>query len=556
MHYLLSEIQFGGYISPIKLAGILLLMIAWLPVVIWVSRDTEEVRTRKVFWTAIIFAFPAGAILLSFLLPFFVIGILLVAIAFIACSLLYVMHRNALVSDFEKVLTTEHIKGIFANDKKKVDAATKGLEFITANKNRIEPPSYKTPEFLGYQMAQDIIDDSLWRRASDVTFIPAGQEYNIYYKIDGLQIKQEPKEREEVDYLIKFLKQLADLDTKERRKPQTGNFKAQKEKSKFEFKVKTAGSTAGEKVSFARVEEESLLKTDQLGLTDPQLEQVNELKNGENPGIFIISGPAGSGVSSTFYSFIRNHDPFINNINTLEKEKVSELPNVTQNYYQLTDTGTTTYGRRLRTMLRTGPDIIGIVGCSDPETANEAVTAVTADPKPIYITVQAPSVVQAIAKWLKLVPDRAKAIDSLKGVSCQRLLRKLCPECREAYRPNKEIFKKFNIPADKIKALYRQAEMEYDKHGQPILCDNCQGTGFVGRTGVFETIFFTDELKAAIKASKSLQEIATHLRRAKMLYLQEQAVLKAADGLTSMNEIIREFTPKKPVAKKRAAEKK
>lgn len=556
MHYLLSEIQLGGYVSPIKLAVILLVMFAWLPVVIWVSRDTEAVRTRKIFWTAIVFAFPAGAILLSFLLPFFIIGILFVAIAFIACSLLYVMHRNALVSNFERVLTAEHIKSLFTNDNKKVDAASKGLEFITANNNRIDPPDYKTPDFLGYKMAQDIIDDSLWRRASDVTFMPAGQEYNIYYKIDGLQIKQEPKEREDVDYLIKFLKQLADLDIKEKRKPQVGNFKAQKEKNKFEFNVKTAGSTAGEKVSFSRVEEESLLKTDQMGLTDKQLEKVNELKNTENPGVFIISGPTGSGVSSSFYSFIRNHDPFTNNINTLEKEKVSELPNVTQNYYQLSDTGTTTYGRRLRSMLRTGPDIVGVKDCSDSETANEIVTAVSSDPKPVYVTLNAPSVVQAIAKWLKLVPDRAKAIDSLKGISCQRLLRKLCPECREAYRPNKEIFKKFNIPADKIKALYRQSEMEYDKHGQPVLCDNCQGTGFVGRTGVFEMIFFTDELKAAIKSAKSLQEIATHLRRAKMLYLQEQAVLKAAEGNTAMNEIIREFSPKKPVAKKRAAEKK
>jgi len=172
-------------------------------------------------------------------------------------------------------------------------------------------------------------------------------------------------------------------------------------------------------------------------------------------------------------------------------------------------------------------------------------------------TMHAPSVLQALAKWLKFVPDRNDAIDVLRGISCQRLARKLCTECRQAYIPNREVFKKFNIPADKVKHLYRKGEIEYDKNGKPLLCEQCQGTGFIERTGIFETILFDDQLKESLKKAKSLQEMANYFRRAKMLYLQEQAIKKVAAGQTSINEIIREFAPKtkKTANKKRTTDK-
>jgi len=104
------------------------------------------------------------------------------------------------------------------------------------------------------------------------------------------------------------------------------------------------------------------------------------------------------------------------------------------------------------------------------------------------------------------------------------------------------LFKKFNIPSDKIKVLYRPGEIEYDKHGKPIVCNNCQGTGFTDRTGIFETIVINDELRQVIKTAKSLKEVASHFRRAGMLYLQEQSIKKVSEGITSINEVIRKFS--------------
>jgi type IV pilus assembly protein PilB len=133
------------------------------------------------------------------------------------------------------------------------------------------------------------------------------------------------------------------------------------------------------------------------------------------------------------------------------------------------------------------------------------------------------------------------------------LIRKLCNECKQAYTPNPKLVKKFGLIPEKSKILHREGEIEYDKHGKPLLCEMCQGTSFYERTGVFELIMFDDALKAAVKSAKSLQEIAVLFRRSGMRYLQEQAMLRVMDGTTSINEVVREFSTgkTKPTDKKK-----
>ncbi|GAJ00439.1 unnamed protein product, partial [marine sediment metagenome] len=140
--------------------------------------------------------------------------------------------------------------------------------------------------------------------------------------------------------------------------------------------------------------------------------------------------------------------------------------------------------------------------------------------------------------------------DTLLGVSSQRLMRKLCNECKQAYAPNKELFRKFNINAEKTKVLYRAGRVIYDKHGKPSTCENCHGIGYVGRTAVFEMIIINDDLRKILKHAKSLPEIGTHFRRAKMLYLQEQALRKVVAATTAINEMIRVLSAPKPKKQK------
>jgi type II secretory ATPase GspE/PulE/Tfp pilus assembly ATPase PilB-like protein len=192
-----------------------------------------------------------------------------------------------------------------------------------------------------------------------------------------------------------------------------------------------------------------------------------------------------------------------------------------------------------------GPDVVGVAECEDAETAQITCNAVK-DNKIMYVTLKADSVIQAFAKWLKFVGDRHLAIGTLLGISNQRLVRKLCNKCKQAYTPDKELLKKFNISAEKRKVLYRVGKVLYDKRGKASTCDHCQGTGYFGRTAIFEVIILDNELREILTRTKSLPEIATQFRRAKMLYLQEQALRKVVSGSIAINEIIRVLSASKP----------
>jgi type II secretory ATPase GspE/PulE/Tfp pilus assembly ATPase PilB-like protein len=281
-----------------------------------------------------------------------------------------------------------------------------------------------------------------------------------------------------------------------------------------------------------------------------QLKQLSSFR-GLKEGLFIVSGPKKSGVTSTFYSLMRNHDAFINSINTLEKSPSAELLNIIQEVYSPSDSSTTSYGEKLEEVIRMGPDIVGVTDCVDSRTARAA-CAGAKDGKLIYVQLEADSVMQALGKWLKLVGDRTLATDLLLGLSNQRLVRKLCQDCRQAYAPKKELFRKFNINAEKTKALYRAGKVIYDKHGKPSDCEDCQGIGYVGRTAVFETIMITPELRKVVRHAKSLPEIGANFRRAKMLYVQEQALRKVIAGITTVDEMIRVLSASKSKSKSKA----
>lgn len=532
-----AAIQYGDYISIIKMVAFIIGFFAWIPLAIWVNKDAKNVRANWFKWTLIILIIPAVAVLVWLLIPLFIIGLPIYIIAVGTTSIVYVMHRNSLVGEFQKILTISHIKSLFTNEQKEIEKINKGLIFITANKNKVPAPQPKTPEFFGYKTAQEFFNDAIWRRTSDIALTPAAQQYQIYFVIDGVIEKQQPRQREECEYFIRYLKNLADLDIEEKRKPQTGRFSVQKDGKPFEWEVTTAGTTAGEQVKLRLMAAHNILKLTDLGLAPEQLELFQNIRD-KGKGVFIISGPKKSGVTSTFYALIRNHDPFINNINVLEKNPIGDLPNVTQIVYSLSDTGTTSYAKRFQAILRTGPDIVGAEHVDDDKLIAKLVCASAKDGKMTYVTMEASSIIEAITKWINYVGDKDAAINYLTGISNQRLIRKLCDKCREPYEPNRDMLRKLNIPADKIKQFYRPGQPQI-KRGKPIFCQQCQGTGFYGREAVFEMIFPNDEIKKMLKQAKTKTDIQNIFRHARMLYLQEQAIRKVASGLTSINEAIR-----------------
>lgn len=540
---LLAAIDYGGYVSSWKLLLLIIGFFGWLPLVNWVYVDTQAVRTNTTTWTLAILCTGFISLLTWLLIPVFFIGLLIYLIATSSVLAAYIMNRNARVADFEKVMTADHLRGLFADPGKKIELASHGIRFITGNGNEVPLPEPKSKELEGFSIACELIDDATWRRTDEIRFTPQKDDYAVTYSIDGVLSKQDPRTREETDSVIYYIKQLAGLEVDEKRKPQKGRFSAVLEGGKKTmWEVITSGSTAGEQIKLEQVSELVSRKVEDMGLNENQIESIQTLRNIKS-GLIIVSGPPKSGVTSTLYTLLGNHDPFLNNINTLEKSPAAELTNITQFTYTMTDTGTTTYARRLQTILRKGPDIVGIADCDDAQTAKLA-TAAAKDEKIVYVELEATSVNQAIEKWLKLVGDKNLVADTLTAILNQRLVRTLCNDCRQAYQPNPALFKKFNIPANEVRTFYRPGEIEYDKHGKPIVCEKCQGSGFYGRTGLFETIRINDDLREVIRKAKTSQEIATAFRKAGMLYMQEQSIKKVAHSITSINEVIRNFSEK------------
>ncbi len=539
---LLAAIGYGGYISILKFLIFLGFFFGWLPLLTWIYQDARAIETKAVFWTGIVLGAGAAGTIIWLVVPVFIAGMLLYLIVVGAISLAYVKHRNSMVMDFDKVLTVDHIKNLLVSKEKKL-AELKNFIFITANRNEIPIPEPRTPDFFGYKTTYEILSDALWRRASSIAFSPTPQDYKVAYYVDGAALKQPSMGREQMRYFVRFIKQLADLDTKEKRKPQKGTFKVAQGESYTEWEVTTAGSTAGEQVRLRQITHKDLPRLNEIGLMPEQYEQLNRF-NEIKQGVFIISGPSKSGITTTLYAFLRNHDAFINHINTLERQASYNLPNITQNAFNLSDTGTTTFAKKLQTLVRMGPDVVGVGECEDAETAQVACKAVK-DDKIIYVTLKADSVIQALAKWLKFVGDRNLAAGTLLGISNQRLFRKLCDKCKQAYTPDKELLKKFNVSAEKTKVLYRTGKVLYDKRGKASTCENCQGTGYFGRMGIFEIITLSNELRKAITQTKSLPEIGMQFRRAKMLYLQEQALRRVISGTVAINEMIRVLSTSK-----------
>jgi type II secretory ATPase GspE/PulE/Tfp pilus assembly ATPase PilB-like protein len=548
---LLSIAEIGNYISAVKLVVFLILFFPSLALVGWTYHDSKALGIGETLWTGVLSGLVFLCAILCFVIPVFWGGLSLFLVCVGTTGLIYVKQRNSKVLDFDKVLTVDHIKGLLSG-KGTEGSGLDEYSFISTHNNEVPKPEPKTPDFFGYRTAYDILTRALHQRVESLRMVPNAEGYKVTAEIDGAPIEQPDLEKDQADYFVRFMKLLTDLDVKERRKPQKGTFKIRKHKDTYEWELKTAGSTVGEQIMITSKSAAQALRLGDIGMSPDQLEGMEALRKGKQ-GVFIISGPKRSGVTTSFYAILREHDAYINSIHTLEREVTGNLPSVTQEVYGLSDTATMSFAKKLQQILRMEPNIVGVCECNDPETA-KTICQGAASGKLIYVVLQADSVVQALGKWLKLVGDRDLAVASLEGISNQRLMRQLCEECKQGYTPNQDVLKKFNLPAEKAKVLYRPGKVIYSKRGKESDCMHCQATGFRGRTGVFEMVFLNDALRKIVKGAKALPEIGTQFRRAKMLYMQEQALRKVMAGTTAINEMVRVLSQgRKASAKKTSA---
>ena len=539
--------ELGGYFNLIKIGVVIALLLGWAGASQWIDRDTHRVKTKREQWNVIVMS---GAVVGAFVLfvpPWkgwlmFFVGLVLCLLIAGGAILAYVIHRNGRVAAARRVLTIGHLQRLMKSRGQSKIVADKGQRvriFDSAGKDVTLPN--EPEERLDYQATQDFLFELLWRRSSDADILAGRERYRIVYRIDGVVTeKNEGLSAEEGERVFRYLKKVAGLNVAEIRRPQLGHIRAGllgASADPGKTTVQTSGTTQGERMRLQIQGDVLELRTTELGLSEKRHEQLKAVID-ESIGLCLFGTPPRSGRTTTQYAVLRAHDAYIQNIHALERRALLDLDNVTQHAYEGSNDDVD-YARRLQTVLRREPDIVMIGECEDAETAQIASRA-AADDRKIYMGIDAKDCFDALERYLKLVDSNKLAAKALVGIASQRLVRKLCTQCRQAFRPDPATLKKLNLPAAKIEHFYRPpTEPILDKKGNEIICQACQGTGYYGRTGVFEIMVVDGAVKALIANGAPMNRIKAQCRKNKMYYLQEEGLLRVIDGTTSLNEILR-----------------
>ena len=529
----------GGYVSLAKIIAILVLALPWLSVAPWVYRDSKRVLAPHHVWPGTVLGAGALGILLWLLIPMYLVGLLAYLVLTAATVIAYAVYRDARVEERKRVLSVRGLKlllgGVGAGGKKAVEIAEKVKVYDHTGGAVYPPPDPKAdPDAVqAYNLTQEVLYDIIYRRASHAEFAPQGQQARARYVIDGVAVDRPPRELADTETMVQYLKPIAGLDAAEKRRPQEGRLSVDTAGGPVDMVLKTAGTTGGQVMQFRVVQEVAQTRLAELGISDDALERLRALCAGDN-GLIIVAGLPGSGLTSSLYSLLRDQDAFIKQLVTLEAKETVDLENITQNAYGQAEN----LHSALASALRRDPDVVMVDQCPDTETADLICQA--AGEKLLLLGMRAGDTFTALAKWLKVCGDPAAAVKNLRAVLCQMLIRRLCQACREEYRPDPKLLVKANLKVRPNSRFFRPPTTKpVDEKGRLIVCPACQNTRYVGRTGVFEMLELTDDVRQLVVENASLAQIKAACRKNGMLYMQEQALRKVVSGVTSIKEVIR-----------------
>ena len=538
----------GFYLNLFKFVPIVLIYFLWVRTTAWVDDDTRELQNpRFEMWNSIVFAVGVLGLALVWAIPIYPIGLTLLVLAYFVPILSYVYVRNQTVPDNDKVLTPYHfgelanglmnkvgMHGVFNKGETEANKMGPPIEFVGKSQGagkgdpgRVE----RAQESRSFMAAKELVYDAVIRRATDIHLEPTAEQLSIRYRIDGILHSAEPFDRPTGDAVLNVFKVLAAMDISEKRKPQDGSFGAKVEGTRsIDFRVATSGSKSGEKMVMRILDNSgSVGKLEEVGLRSKMVTEVRSVVT-QPHGMFLCCGPTGSGKTTTLYACLREIDKFQKNIITVEDPIEYHLDNITQ--MEINTKSGATFAGSLRSILRLDPDVFMIGEIRDQETATIACQAATTGHF-VFSTVHSNDTITALFRLLDLGVEPFMIASALTAVLGQRLVRQLCDTCKEPYKPKPEFLKKANLPADKVVVFYRKpTEAEQ-------VCPVCGGTGYIGRTGIFELLVITEPMRDLIRENPSLNAIKAEARKNGMIYLQEDGLRQVIQGKTSIDELLR-----------------
>ena len=537
----------GWYLSVWKLVPLLGLLLLWARTTAWADEDAQGLKLNAGNWNAATLLGGGLGLLLAVLVPQYALGLLAALMAYGFPLGLYIRERNERVPDSAKVMTPAHIQSLVVRGLALVGihvAAGKGgrdlavgppIRFIgksISGRGEDDSRSKQAEKSRGFVAAKELVYDAILRRATDVHLEPREDEFAVRYRIDGVMYPAEPFDRPMGESIINIFKVLGAMDITEKRKSQDGSFKAVLEKRKIDFRAASQGTREGEKMSLRILDQsQSVSKIAQLGMRTKMQQQLIELIN-QPHGMFLSCGPTGAGKSTTLYALLSEIDAMQQNIITVEDPIEYTIPNVQQ--IEVNVRGGNTFASALRSILRQDPDVIMVGEIRDAETAKIACQAANTGHM-VFSTVHANDTISAVYRMLDLGIEPFMLASALSGILGQRLVRKLCNDCKQPYTPKPELLKKLGLDPEELRK--QRIESFYRPPDGDNPCPACGGLGYRGRQGVFELLIINERLRDMMRENAQVSAVRAEARKNGLLLMSEEGLRLVAKGLTSLAEL-------------------
>ncbi len=429
------------------------------------------------------------------------------------------------------------------------------VEFVPHLNERTEAQALliSTRQGAGFVVAAGQLGHAIQSRATHLLMDYSQAACAMRYQIDGDWEQLPPLDREMGDAMLYALKQLCLLNPADRRSAQTGKCTLKMGKTKFTLVIQAQGVASGERV-LIKLEpvDVPFERLSDLGMRDKMIETLKEQLDAEGT-VLIVTAPKAAGLTTTWAVAVAAADRFIRDFQAFEDQEQPEPEtiNINANYFG-GDTGLTE-PEMLRKAILKEPDVILFPELPQPDSMQLALEQVDKHEKQIYTRMIADSAIGALVQLLPKYRDSAGLLaKKINAVLCQKLVRRLCDNCKVGFEPQPQLLKQLGIPAGRVAMLYQPfvpppIEQQVDENGRPapiIPCHVCAGRGYLGRIAIFELLSPGDQLRAALMKTQDLAKLNQIAKSEGHRGIQSEAVLTVARGLTSLEELKRAFASK------------
>ena len=542
----------GGYLSTTKIILCWLLFLLWVKTTDFVSQDCQRMRLNYVLWNSVVFFTFVAAFILVWMIPLFAIGFLLLLLAYAGPLVTYVMYRNSTVTHEKRILTPEHIKHVWEHrikqigvkvDPEKKKAKREGPPVNFTGKGAKTERENTANVLLarqspGWPVARELIADAIEHRADAVMLDYTATAVGVRYQIDGVWHNYDPRERETGDVMLAVFKTVSGLKAQERQAKQEGAFAVEFKGTKRNCRCSSQGTQTGERVVIQMTDPVDRMWTfEELGMRTKLEEQLREVLS-RPKGIVLFSALPAGGLTTTLDTSVRSLDRFMRDVIAIEDSahREHEIQNVPVTTFDSAAGETALTG--LVKVIRSYPNVIVLRDLPDAETV-EFLCEQVGEERLSISGIRAKESAEALLRVLMLKIPAKTFAPAVTAVVNQRMIRKLCEKCKEAYTPPAETLKQLGVPAGRVEALYRPPSPPPPGEKAPPPCDECLAVGYKGRTSIFEVLVVDDTVRQILQTTPKLDIVRAAARKAGMKSIQEEGIVMVVKGTTSLAELMR-----------------